>query len=122
MPYRLLEADRILPTLDTLQRRITERFPGSGLARVADELRALGEETSGLSRYLGRPLWPIRIATGITIVGLVGLVAAALLSVRLPAGVNGFSDFLQASEAAVSETVFLGIAVFFLVSLEGRFK
>ena len=122
MPYRQLDADRILPTLDTLQRRIEERFSGSGLARVARELQRLGDETRALSAYLSRPLWPVRIATGATIVVLVGLVAAALLAVRLPAGVSGFSDFLQASEAAISEIVFLGIAVFFLASIEGRIK
>jgi hypothetical protein len=122
MPYRELESDKILATLQALQRRIEERFPGAGLGNVASELRRLGGETQELSRELGRPLWPVRIGAGLAIFVLVALVAGALLTLRLRADVSGFADFFQTTEAVISEMVFLGIAVFFLVSVEGRIK
>jgi hypothetical protein len=46
--YRALDADKIIATIDLLQRRIDERFPGVGLARVvgstrASEMRAMSQ-------------------------------------------------------------------------------
>ena len=38
MPYRTLNLDKIIETAETLQRRISERFPGSGLSGVCREL------------------------------------------------------------------------------------
>ena len=38
MPYRTLNPDKIIETAETLQRRISERFPGSGLSGVCREL------------------------------------------------------------------------------------
>jgi len=43
--YSELSLTQILKTMDTLQKRIGERFPGSGLEQVAAELRRVGEET-----------------------------------------------------------------------------
>lgn len=43
--YRALDADKIIATIDLLQRRIDERFPGAGLARVAADLSAAARDT-----------------------------------------------------------------------------
>ena len=40
--YQELRLDLILNTLRSLQARISERFPGSGLSRVAGELTGHG--------------------------------------------------------------------------------
>jgi hypothetical protein len=40
MPYRHLDDDRIIETLQRLRARISERFPTSSLARVCEELLA----------------------------------------------------------------------------------
>ena len=62
--YRQLDEAKIFDTLDRLRGRISERFPDSGLSRVAAELLAVLHETAALVGYLERPHWPIRIAAG----------------------------------------------------------
>lgn len=42
-PYRTLQADKIVETVAHLERRIHERFPDSGLVRVAAELHQIAQ-------------------------------------------------------------------------------
>lgn len=64
LPAHLLNELQLLDTLRRLRDRIKERFPGSGLGKVADDLLKIGDETAALVDYRGRPNWPIRIAVG----------------------------------------------------------
>jgi len=41
-----LDPDRIVYTIAKLQRRIEERFPGSGLGKLSASLRQIGERTN----------------------------------------------------------------------------
>jgi hypothetical protein len=122
MPTRLLDDAQIIATLRRLRDRINERFPGSGLSGVAGDVLQIGEDTSALAAYLARPNWPIRVAVWLAI-ALLGVAVIALLgSLRMPSGIDGFATALQASESLINDVVFLGIAVFFLASLEMRVK
>jgi hypothetical protein len=120
--YRQLDDALILATLTRLRDRIAERFPESGLARVANELLALARETTGLVAYLRRPLWPVRCAVALVIVVLALVVYAVARSVNLPTGVDGLAIFAQATESAINDLLFLGAAIFFLGTLENRLK
>ena len=44
MAYRSLEADRIDQTIETLKKRIDERFPERGISRLCGELLAIARE------------------------------------------------------------------------------
>ena len=126
MTFRSLDATHIIGTIERLRRRITERFPGAGLSGVGDDLFGLARECAQEADLLARPNWPIRlgVVTAITLMGIV--VAAAVLGVvqrfNSATQVSGLSDFVQGVEAGVNDVVFLGIAVYFLVSIEARFK
>jgi hypothetical protein len=120
--YRQLDEALILATLTRLRDRIAERFPESGLSRVANELLALARETTGLVAYLRRPLWPVRGAVALVIVLLALVVYAVARSVNLPSGVDGLAVFAQATESAINDVLFLGAAIFFLGTLENRLK
>ena len=120
--YRQLDEALILATLTRLRDRIAERFPDSGLARVANELHALARETTGLVAYLRRPLWPVRGAVALVIVVLALVVYTVARSVNLPSGVDGLAIFAQATESAINDVLFLGAAIFFLGTLENRLK
>jgi hypothetical protein len=122
MPIRLLDDRQILETLGRLRGRIEERFPGSGLGGVAADVLQIGEDTAALVAYMARPNWPIRIAVWLSIALLAVAVIALLSSLRMPSGIDGFATALQASESLINDVVFLGIAVFFLTSLEMRVK
>jgi hypothetical protein len=55
VPYRELDESHILSTLERLKLRISERFPDSGLSKVAKELIAIGNEVTDTAAYLRRP-------------------------------------------------------------------
>jgi hypothetical protein len=44
-PELQLDAERIIETVDALDRRIQERFPGSGLGRLAAQLGTIAHGT-----------------------------------------------------------------------------
>jgi len=120
--YRELDPARILTELDTLARRIEERFPGSGLGALSRDLSGIAVAQGARLAALRRPNWPIRVAAALaTAAVLVGLVAA-LANLRLTTGVDRFLDLVAGVESAINDVVFIAIAVFFLFTLEGRVK
>lgn len=126
MTYRALDAGEILRTLERLGQRIEERFPGSGLGRVSRDLLGLARECAGEAELLSRPNWPVRL--GVVVVGVVLVVGVALAlgnAARILGVQNdgfGVGEFFQVIESLINEVVFLGIALFFLASIEARLK
>lgn len=122
--YSELKCDLILKTLEKLERRITDRFPSSGLSQVCNELRHVGAGVSQLVDRLSRPLWVVRIAvTLLSVLFIVIIISIAVsVSLRVSTQVDGITDVLQGTESAINEIVFLGIALYFLGTLEGRMK
>ena len=58
--YRTLEPDKIIKTLATLEKRISERFPGSGLASVCADLNSLARDTAARMQAIARPNFALR--------------------------------------------------------------
>ncbi|MBK6304630.1 MAG: hypothetical protein IPN16_11285 [Gemmatimonadetes bacterium] len=126
MSFRTLDATHIIATIERLGQRIEERFPGAGLSGVGRDLLGLARDCAREAESLGRPHWPIRAGVGLAIVLMVVAVIAAVVGVvqRLssPAQVSGLAEFVQGVESGVNDLVFLGIAVYFLISIETRLK
>ncbi|MBP6827016.1 MAG: hypothetical protein KA165_10705 [Saprospiraceae bacterium] len=122
--YTQLNAAMILKTIERLEQRINVRFPDSGLGRVCSEFRALSYESESLARRLGPPIWPVRIAAWLAAVLLIGLViwASGQMVQHFSFSTAGMPDLLQTMESAINELIFLGLALFSLVSLETRIK
>jgi len=121
--YSELSLDHILRTLATLQRRVEERFPGSGLSRVAAELHQVGANTRPVLERAARPHWPLRVAVGLITLCVVALAIGLFWFVgSLSYDVDGIGEMLQAVESAAQDLVFLALALYFLFSLEGRLK
>lgn len=122
--FTALNPDMLLGTIRKLEDRIEERFPASGLLKVCREFYTLASESEALARQLGPPIWPVRIAIYFAIFLLVGLVSWAMLQVveHFSFKPEGMPDLLQATESAINEGIFLGLALFFLVGLEARIK
>ena len=126
MSFRTLDATHIIATIERLGQRIEERFPGAGLSGVGRDLLGLARDCAREAESLGRPHWPIRAGVGLAIVLMVVAVTAAVVGVvqRLssPTQVSGLAEFVQGVESGVNDLVFLGIAVYFLISIETRLK
>ena len=121
--YRELDAARITATAVQLGRRITERFPDSSLSRLSADLCVMAEDSARRADRLRRPHWPVRIGVGAAVVVLLAVaVIAALSLIQVQGGAASLSDLVQGLEAAINDVIFLGLAIFFLVTLESRLK
>jgi len=120
--YRQLSEEQITQTLSRLRARISERFPDSGLSRLASELILVSKEAGESVQYVRRPHWGIRIGVGTVIAAMVGILGIAAASVRITGRVDRLSDLLQMLEASVNDLIFLSVAIYFLVGIEGRMK
>src|SRR6187402_1742886 len=60
--YHELEINHVVATLRRLQQRIAERFPESGLSKVAAELFKIAEETGPILERQRRPHRAIQVA------------------------------------------------------------
>ncbi len=118
-----LELSQVQETLRRLQRRIEERFPDSGLSRVAGDLCRIADETGPVLDEMRQPKWIVRglvVLAVLLLLVLAGGLFAVLSSMSVD--VDGLGAMLQAVESALQDLVFLGIALYFLVTIEGRLK
>jgi hypothetical protein len=120
--YRSLNPEHIIRTIEQLHGRVEERFPGSGLSKVAEELRQIGHESVARSLWIARPLLPLRIGVGLLVLVLVPTILLVLVNLKISKMWESFADFVQAIDAGINDVVFVGIAIFFLSTLEGRIK
>ena len=125
MEYRQLKEKSILRTLEQLRGRIAERFPESGLSRVASELLSVGHEVASTVDYLKRPNYAIRAPVWIAIT-LMAVTSLGVLLKVLPKVLSkvevGDIEILQVFESGVNSVVFVGIAMYFLLSIETKVK
>ena len=122
--YSKLDAEPIRMTIGRLQRRVFERFPDSSLSRLAAELNDVAAQNEKIIIQLRQPLWWLRAATGIALLALIALalwVAWSFIHIA-EGGSSKLPDLLQGVDAAINELIFLSLAVFFLTTLETRFK
>lgn len=121
--YRSLDASHIIDTAERLGKRISERFPNSGLSKVAAELLIEARQASVTAEWLAKSHRTIRGVTAVVIALLFALAVSTffLLNRRVEL-FSSVSDFLQGLDAAVNELVLIGAATYFLLSWETRRK
>ncbi|MBL7828786.1 MAG: hypothetical protein JNJ57_19275 [Saprospiraceae bacterium] len=122
--YTELRSGPILNTIARLEQRIMERFPESGLSKVCKEFHVLAVRSELLARNLRKPIWPVRIIAILAALLLTGLVIFAVqqLVANFSLGSEGMLQLLQSAESVVNELIFMGLAIYFLVSIEARLK
>lgn len=126
MAYRMLEAEKIIGTLESLQERIDQRFPGSGLGQVCEEVTELARGAEAAAEELRKPIIALRIGLWLLIFllvgGLIGLALQWGRSLDFNPGAISFPELVQMLEAATNELVLIGIAVVFMITWERRIK
>lgn len=119
--YQQLDATQIVKTSATLQRRISERFEGSGLSQVASELHQVAQDAAMISEWLDRPIWWVRIAVAGGALTLFVAVAIALVDMRV-GELGTLSELIPFLEALVNDIVFIAVGLYFLAGVEVRIK
>ncbi len=120
--YRTLDANKIIDTLATLERRIGERFPKSGLARVSADLTNIAKQTTEKINYIARPYVGLRLLIGMVLVAAAVWIAwLASEAIDMEAS-NELTNVMQGIESGVSLLIVLGGAALFLYTLESRWR
>jgi hypothetical protein len=120
--YRTLNPDKIIATLEKLHQRISERFPGSGLSQVCGELVGVAKDSKAKAAAAARPNYLMRIAIGLVLVLGFALLGYVATIIEIKRGSENLYGVLQGIEAAVNTLVLTGAGVFFLATLESRWK
>jgi hypothetical protein len=126
--YSHLDASKIIATVDRLERRIVERFPEAGLRKVAAEISATTRQTCAVAESLGKPHTTLRVVAWLLIAALVIAAVGALIALftrvarESTGGLGSVTDIAQGIEATVNDAIFLGIAIYFILSWERRTK
>lgn len=122
MTYRALDADAIVATCTRLSTRIDERFPQSGLSKVGRDVLAVAGDTIEGIQHIRRPNWPIRVGVALALLSMVAVTMMLAASASAPTSRLEWFALLPIIESAINDVIFLGIAVFFLTTLEARLK
>lgn len=102
-----------------------ERFPESGLRRVASEVSSSARQLCDTAESLGRPHPTLRVLAGLSIAVVIVAALAALIAILARVDGRGsvsVTDMAQGIEAAVNDVIFLGLAIYFILSWERRAK
>lgn len=120
--FRSLQPDKVVETVERLERRIAERFPDVNLRQVAAELVVMAREAAERAKAIGRPNVPLRLLLWLLIAGCLTLVAWFLQRVRLSEDVLKIDSFAQTVEGVIASFVWVGAAILFVFSWELRLK
>jgi hypothetical protein len=120
--YRTLDVEKVIDTIRTLELRISDRFPDSGLGKVCKELEDLAEDTRQRIAWITTPKMWIRIGIGSIILVMIGILLYTVSTFKVSSGNFTVGDLVQISEAGINDVVLIGAAVFFLFSVENRVK
>jgi hypothetical protein len=120
--YRSLDPEKILATITTLGSRIEERFPGSGLSRVCQELLTIACESQRRSAWIARPQRSLRVFAGALVTFIVAGLLFVLANASWPGSGFDLVVLVQVSEAGLNVFIVLSAAILFLFTAETRIK
>jgi hypothetical protein len=120
--YHTLDPDKIIATLETLVRRIGERFPRSGLERVGQNLIEITQRTSAGIASIATPNYTLRILSGLVIAGGIALMAWLAWKARELETSAELTNIMQGVDSATSLIIVFGGLALFIWSLEGRWR
>ncbi|MCB9830945.1 MAG: hypothetical protein H6807_00615 [Planctomycetes bacterium] len=119
-----LDGERVAETAERLSARIEDRFPGSGLLAVSQWVATTSHNAVARTAEIRRPYRGLRVLS----VGLIATLVISLVGIALGHGgefdIGGsrFEQLVQILQATIQLVVFVGAAVVFLWTLEGRMK
>lgn len=118
-----LDSAYIVRRLETLRRRVAERFPTRGLTQTASNLLDLARVCASEAGRLRYPYWGMRLVPVVAILGALAAfyVLYSIFSVILEREMN-LAEFAQGLEATLNIILIAGITIGFFLRLENRRK
>lgn len=117
-----LEPKYIIETAERLQKRIGERFPGSGLLGVAEAVAKAAREADAKSSRIAKAHLPLRAAAWALSAALLAGVAWTFFRVSAAPGYSSVADLLQGVDAAANIVLLLGAGILSIAKLEENLR
>lgn len=117
-----LDVTEINSTIEKLLIRIQERFPQSGLSKVCSDLMGIAKESNRTIEWISKPNYIMRVIIVAVIISLGVAGVYSMVHLDLQVDNLGIAEFVQMTEAALSEIVLIGAGIVFLVTFEVRRK
>lgn len=118
----ILDAHRVIETIDRLRKRIVERFPGAGLAVVCGELLAVAQASSARAERIARRHILLRLGLILLAAAAIGLLAWVLSQLDYSRRDDNLFGVFQGIEAVANLAVLTGGTLLFAVTIEQRLK
>ena len=113
----------IVETIEKLNQRIKERFPDSGLNKVCGQLSLIAKNMEDRAEWIGKPVNWIRYVTWAFC--LIIFICSIIPFFYFQSDLNEQLDLesvVTLMEAGLNDVVLVGAAIFFLLSIEVRYK
>ena len=120
--YKELRFGKIVETIATLEQRIKERFPDSGLSKVCAEFCTTSREAEQEITRLARPNRWIRLGVATALILFFATLVFTLSIVEWEYSKPNLVEVIQITEALINDILLLGAALFFLITIELRLK
>lgn len=121
---RVLNPALVVATFQQLEARVSERFPGSGLAKVCGDLVVVAGDTAGRARRLARPYVGLRLLAALTVVIAISvqIFTARLVDWSVVGQTADAVGMAEGLSAAVNLALLAFGALWFLITAEQRLK
>lgn len=122
--YRSLDPRLIIGTAHRLEARIADRFPESGLRKVAAELVGLARDIEMAAADLARPIWWLRALVALAVLAGASffLFVGTILPLDRIAGNEDVVNSVQGIEASLNTFILAGLGLIALVRAETTMK
>lgn len=120
--FATLDPEKIIETLAKLERRIAERFPGAGLAKVCAELTRFASENAVRVARISRPNMLLRgIIAAFVVVSVATLIYVGQI-IEIKRDSENLFGVVQGIESFINVMLVGGAALLFLFTLEERIR
>ena len=117
-----LDSEKIISTINTLEKRIDERFPDSSLKNVCSEFYDFSKKSKSYIHKISKPNLTLRISAYLIIfLGITGLIYS-ITYVDLTIHNTKLTNIVALSESIFNDLIILGAAIFFLITIEAKTK
>ncbi len=117
-----LDYYKIIVTLERLEKRISDRFPDSGLRLVINDFLIIAKESKKNIEWISKPHLTLRFFSYFVICIAIGGIFFSFTQIDFNNDVKTLSIIITTSEALFNELVLIGAAIFFMITIETRVK
>jgi hypothetical protein len=117
-----LNYEKIVDTIERLEKRINERFPESGLKKVIHDFLIISRDSRKNIEWISKPHLLLRSFSYLVIIIAISGIIYSILQINFKVDLQTLSNIITTSEAFLNEIVLIGAAIFFMVTMETRVK